>query len=73
MPEELKSKNLTSTDSLSKKDVVEEIDLNSNVTDSEKDTQTTKKRSLVGSMKGTFVLPLPDDFNEPLEEFEEYM
>ena len=43
MPEELKSKNLTSTDSLSKKDVVEEIDLNSNVTDSEKDTETTKK------------------------------
>jgi len=73
MPEELKSKNLTSTDSLSKKDVVEEIDLNSNVTDSEKDTQTTKKRSLVGCMKGTFVLPLPDDFNEPLEEFAEYM
>jgi len=73
MLEELKPKNLTSTDSLSKKDVVEEIDLDSNVTDSEKDTQSTKKRSLVGSMKGTFVLPLPDDFNEPLEEFEEYM
>ncbi len=73
MLEELKPKNLTSTDSLSKKDVVEEIDLDSNVTDSEKDTQSTKKRSLVGSMKGTFILPLPDDFNEPLEEFEEYM
>jgi Protein of unknown function (DUF2281) len=26
-----------------------------------------------GSMKGTFVLPLPDDFDEPLEAFEEYM
>jgi hypothetical protein len=26
-----------------------------------------------GSMKGTFVLPLPEDFDEPLEEFEEYM
>ena len=73
MLEELKPKNLTSTDSLSKKDVVEEIDLDSNVTDSEKDTQTTKKRSLAGFMKGTFVLPLPDDFNEPLEEFAEYM
>jgi hypothetical protein len=24
-------------------------------------------------MKGIFVLPLPDDFDEPLEEFEEYM
>lgn len=32
-----------------------------------------KKRRLAGSMKGTFVLPLPDDFDEPLEDFEEYM
>lgn len=29
-------------------------------------------RRLAGSMKGTFVLPLPDDFDEPLEEFEDY-
>ncbi|MBE9140237.1 DUF2281 domain-containing protein [Nodosilinea sp. LEGE 07088] len=28
---------------------------------------------LAGSMKGTFVLPLPNNFDEPLEEFEEYM
>lgn len=28
---------------------------------------------LAGSMKGTFALPLPDKFDEPLEEFEEYM
>lgn len=28
---------------------------------------------LAGSMKGTFVLPLPDDFDEPLDDFEEYM
>ena len=26
-----------------------------------------------GSMKGIFVLPLPEDFDEPLEELEEYM
>jgi hypothetical protein len=32
-----------------------------------------EKRRLSGSMKGTFVLPLPDDFDEPLEDFEEYM
>jgi hypothetical protein len=32
-----------------------------------------QKRPLAGSMKGTFVLPLPNDFDEPLEEFEEYM
>ena len=29
----------------------------------------SKKRRLVGSMKGTFVLPLPDDFDDPLEDF----
>jgi mRNA-degrading endonuclease RelE of RelBE toxin-antitoxin system len=35
--------------------------------------ETPKKRRLAGSMKGTFVLPLPDNFDEPLEEFEDYM
>lgn len=30
-----------------------------------------KKRRL-GILKGTFVLPLPDDFDEPLEDFQEY-
>ena len=35
--------------------------------------QQPKKRSLAGSMKGTFVLPLPDDFNDPIDDFEEYM
>ena len=30
----------------------------------------TKRR--VGILKGTFVLPLPDDFDEPLEDFQEY-
>jgi len=33
----------------------------------------SKKRRLAGSMKGTFVLPLPDNFDEPLEEFKDYM
>ncbi|MGB3308273.1 MAG: DUF2281 domain-containing protein [Nodosilinea sp.] len=33
----------------------------------------TQNLSLAGSMKGTFVLPLPDSFDEPLEEFEGYM
>lgn len=32
-----------------------------------------KKKSLAGCMKGTFVLPLPDDFNDPIDDFEEYM
>ena len=30
-----------------------------------------KRRS--GILEGTFVLPLPDDFDEPLEDFKEYM
>jgi Protein of unknown function (DUF2281) len=29
-----------------------------------------KRRSDI--LKGTFVLPLPDDFDEPLEEFQDY-
>jgi hypothetical protein len=37
------------------------------------EVKTSKKKSFLGCMKGTFVLPLPDDFNEPLEEFAEYM
>jgi len=28
---------------------------------------------LAGSLKGMFTLPLPDDFDEPLEELEEYL
>jgi hypothetical protein len=32
----------------------------------------TQKRK-AGAMKGTFVLPLPDDFDAPLEDFKEYM
>jgi len=30
------------------------------------------KKRCVGILKGTFVLPLPDDFDEPLEDFQEY-
>ncbi|MEH1864159.1 MAG: DUF2281 domain-containing protein [Nostoc sp.] len=33
--------------------------------------QQKKRRS--GILEGTFVLPLPDDFDEPLEVFKEYM
>jgi len=33
--------------------------------------QPSKRRS--GILQGTFVLPLPDDFDEPLEDFKEYM
>jgi len=33
----------------------------------------TKKRRIAGTMKGMFVLPLPDDFDEPLEDMKEYV
>lgn len=32
----------------------------------------TVKRTLAGSIKGTFVLPLANDFDAPLEDFEDY-
>lgn len=32
-----------------------------------------KKKRLSGAMKGTFILPLPDNFDEPLEDFKDYM
>lgn len=35
--------------------------------------QQSQRPSLLGCMKGTFVLPLPNDFDEPLESFEDYM
>jgi hypothetical protein len=50
----------------------EDNDDNDNDADVPK-VKTSKKKSLFGCMKGLFVLPLPDDFNGPLEEFEEYM
>jgi hypothetical protein len=31
------------------------------------------KKRQAGMMKGTFVLPLVDDFNAPLEDFQEYV
>lgn len=30
------------------------------------------KKRRVGILKGIFVLPLPDDFDRPLEDFQEY-
>lgn len=33
----------------------------------------TEKKPLAGSMKGTFVLPLADNFDDPLEESEDYL
>jgi hypothetical protein len=35
------------------------------------ETETPKKKSLAGCMKGTFVLPLPEDFNETIDDFEQ--
>ncbi|MEA5512340.1 DUF2281 domain-containing protein [Crocosphaera sp. UHCC 0190] len=35
----------------------------------EKSEEITTKKVLAGSMKGTFILPLSEDFDEPLEDF----
>jgi hypothetical protein len=32
-----------------------------------------QKKRQAGMMKGTFVLPISDDFDAPLEDFPEYM
>jgi hypothetical protein len=37
-----------------------------------KNTPSSQKKRQAGFLKGTFV-PLPDDFDEPLEDFQEYM
>ena len=33
----------------------------------------TKKRRVAGTMEGLIIMPLPDDFDEPLEDLKEYM
>jgi Protein of unknown function (DUF2281) len=38
-----------------------------------KRTLQPQKKRQAGFLKGTFLLPLPDDFDEPLEDFQEYM
>ena len=38
-----------------------------------KSTLQPQKKRQSGFLKGTFDLPLSEDFNEPLEDFQEYM
>ena len=38
-----------------------------------KRTSQPQKKRQAGFLKGTFVLPLAEDFNEPLEDFQECM
>jgi hypothetical protein len=68
MPESLIVEVLNYAEYLLQKNVAQAV--NSNQGDLETGRQ---RKSLVGCLKGTFVLPLPDDFNEPLEDFAEYM
>jgi proline dehydrogenase len=35
--------------------------------------ETPQKKRQAGTMKGTFVLPLADDFDASLDDFQEYM
>ncbi|MBW4541603.1 MAG: DUF2281 domain-containing protein [Myxacorys chilensis ATA2-1-KO14] len=39
----------------------------------ENSVENAEKKRQAGALKGTFVLPLPDDFDEPLDDFKEYM
>jgi hypothetical protein len=41
--------------------------------ESTSEIQPSQRKRRVGILKGTFALPLPDDFDEPLEDFQEYM
>jgi hypothetical protein len=68
MPDALKVEVLHYAEYLLSKNVEQH---DSNSIDAE--VKLSEKRSLAGCMKGTFVLPLPDDFDEPLIEFAEYM
>ncbi|MEL6440466.1 MAG: DUF2281 domain-containing protein [Cyanobacteria bacterium J06621_8] len=47
--------------------------LMTNYTQSTSSEQHSIKKRRSGILQGTFVLPLPDDFDEPLEDFKEYM
>jgi hypothetical protein len=38
-----------------------------------KNTPIPQKKRQAGFLKGTFALPLAEDFNEPIEDFQEYM
>jgi hypothetical protein len=38
-----------------------------------KSTSRSQKKRQADFLKGTFALPLPEDFNEPLDDFKEYM
>jgi hypothetical protein len=62
LPESLQLKVLNYIDSLIKE-----------TEQSIKSENSPKKYRFAGSMKGTFVLPLPEDFDESLDDFEEYM
>lgn len=35
--------------------------------------ETPHKKRQAGALKGTFVLPLADDFDEPLDDLKDYM
>lgn len=47
-------------------------DLVDNLLKSEESSKKTKKERFIGSMKGALVY-MADDFNEPLDDFKDYM
>lgn len=73
MPSSLKAEILHYAEYLLQKNVVGTATINNGdqLALEVSETEPPKKKSLAGCMKGTFVLPLPDDFNDPLEDFEQ--
>jgi hypothetical protein len=43
------------------------------ISENTSEAQSPQEKRRAGILKGTFVLPLPDTFDEPLEDFQEYM
>jgi Protein of unknown function (DUF2281) len=55
-------------------DVVEESHYTQSLPEAHtQSTSQPQRKRQAGFLKGTFALPLPEDFNEPLEDFQEYM
>ena len=64
LPEPMKQAVLLYTEFLASRYVKENLDANE---------EADQRSSLAGALQGTFMLPLADDFDQPIEDFEEYM
>jgi hypothetical protein len=67
MPETLKVEVLHYAKYLLQNDSGKTVNTDKSNSEISEPQQKAEKKTLAGCMKGTFVLPLPDDFNAPLE------